>query len=219
MTAAEMVRNFGILPADQPLPTGKVRSTMKTGTVVGQYIFTGLLCGFIGLGGLIPLCIGIFGDLKMENRIICIAFGVFGLCAVAFIASFLRHDNHWVELDGDRLRFKRLYTRATFERPVTDINDILTEVLMIKTVAARIVEKRQGRIRAFSFRFHDMPRGIKVFRPEMTNVPELVSAVIATMSKYGQVVPEVIDMEGTPMVRRIYWATPPNAAPHDKSPA
>lgn len=216
MNPSDLIRNFGILPADQPIPTGKVRSEMKTGTIIGQYAFSVIFLGSFGLAGLVLLAVGIFANITFESRGICIGLGVFFSCATAFIASLaLAHDYQWVELDGETLRAKHLYSRRVSERPVKEINDILTEVIMIKTLAVRIVEKRSGRIRAFAFRFHDLPKGIKIFRPEMTNVAELVSAVIGAMSRHGPVEPEIINMEGSPMVRRVHWATPPAQRPLD----
>jgi hypothetical protein len=44
-----------------------------------------------------------------------------------------------------------------------------------------------------------------VFRadPAMTHVRELLEGVIAQMYQYGEVVPEIVDFDGQPLVRRL----------------
>ena len=212
MDPQELVKNFGILPAGQPIPTGIVRGSMRTSTIVGQYVFSILFLGFFALAGFVLLGVAFLASLTMETRLMLGALGVFFLCATAFIYALgPANDYQWVEIDGDTLRAKHLYTQKVTHRRIADINDILSEVLMIKTVAAQHRREAPGRIRAFAFRFHDLPKGIKIFRPEMDNVAELVSAVIGKMSEYGQVQPEIINMEGSPMVRRVFWAKPPES--------
>ena len=37
----------------------------------------------------------------------------------------------------------------------------------------------------------------------MTNVRELLEGVVATMFQYGDVVPEIIELDGAPLIRRL----------------
>lgn len=74
-----------------------------------------------------------------------------------------------------------------------------------RTLTVKIVEGMLGRIKVFEFRFLNMKQGIRIFRadPKMTNVRELLEAVIARMYENGEVVPQIEDFEGTPLVRRL----------------
>jgi hypothetical protein len=50
-----------------------------------------------------------------------------------------------------------------------------------------------------------MKQGVRVFRadPAMTNVRQLLEGVVAGLYQYGEVVPEIADFDGTPLVRRL----------------
>jgi hypothetical protein len=52
-----------------------------------------------------------------------------------------------------------------------------------------------------------MRRGIRVFRPEMTNVWELIAAMYFAMQQEGEIAPEVEMFEGRPWVARVTWAS------------
>ena len=205
MKPDEVVRTFGIVPGAFPAPAGKVRSAMRTKTIVGQWIASGIFIGIPALAALILLAVAAFAPIQMMSRGICAGIGVFLGAIAALLFSIANRDNQWVELDGDILRAKALYTGRIIEKPVRELNDVLTEVIMVRTLTVKIVEGLNGRIRGFAFRFHDIPKGLKIVRPEMTNVAELVAAVIAKMGEYGELSPEIINFEGKPMVRRVTW--------------
>jgi hypothetical protein len=50
-----------------------------------------------------------------------------------------------------------------------------------------------------------MKQGVRVFRadPAMTNVRELLEGVVSKMYEFGEVVPEITDLDGTPLIRRL----------------
>jgi hypothetical protein len=93
------------------------------------------------------------------------------------------------------------------ERPVDDIEDLLTHVLQIRTLTTVIVEAWLGRVRGVEIRFYDQRTPLRVSRvdPAMKNAEELIQAVIYQMAKLGELDAEVIDFQGKPLIRRIYW--------------
>src|SRR5882757_8419583 len=114
----DFFRDFGILPYGQSAPPEKIRSYLPWGQVVGQYIGTGLMSAF-GLG-----IAALFG-LTLPFPVNLIA-AVAPLLLFGFLVYLVtRNDYVWVELDGDLLRAKHLYTRRIVERPIEDIEDLL----------------------------------------------------------------------------------------------
>jgi hypothetical protein len=91
------------------------------------------------------------------------------------------------------------------ERAINEIEAIVTLTLGIRTLTVRIVEGMLGRIKGFEFRFPDMKQGVRVFRadPAMTNVRQLLEGVVAKMFQYGEVVPEIMDLDGKPLISRL----------------
>jgi hypothetical protein len=65
-----------------------------------------------------------------------------------------------------------------------------------------------GRIKGFALRFPNVKQGLRIFRadPAMTNVRELLEGVVAKMYECGEVGPEIIDLEGTPLIHRLTLA-------------
>ena len=196
----DFFRDFGILPYGKTQPPKKVRTFFSTGTVIGQYIGTALMLGF-GLGMavlmalLLPFPFNLFAPL-----VPLLLFGV----AVYFVT---RNDYAWIELDGDVIRAKHLYTRRVIERPIEDIEDLLTLVLTVRTLTVKIVEAWLGRIRGVEIRFRDKRTPLRISRsdPAMKNAKELVEALIYRMWQTAPVDAEVINLRGKPLVRRIFW--------------
>jgi hypothetical protein len=200
----DFFRDFGILPYGKTSPPENVRAFFSTGTVVGQYIATGLMSGF-GLGITILFIFTLPFPLNLLASLVIFA-------AAAYVVYFAtRNDYVWIELDGDVLRAKHLYTRRIVERPIEEIEDLLTLVIQVRTLAVRITEAWLGRIRGVEIRFQDKRTPLRISRsdPAMKNAKELVEALIYRMWQMAPVDAEIINLDGKPLVRRIFWEEGP----------
>jgi hypothetical protein len=199
MQRDELLRTYGILPEKKAPLAGPIRSSLTRGNIIGQWIA-------LVLFGICPLLLGML--LLIVVPVLPVRLGLGGFfCALGLILGALiaRDVNEWVELDGDTLRWKHLFSRQTKERKIYEIEAIVTLTLAMRTTAVRIAEGIFGRIKGFEFRFPDMKQGVRVFRadPAMTNVRQLLEGVVAGLYQYGEVVPEIADFDGTPLVRRL----------------
>lgn len=179
--------------------------------MLGQYLMSFIMscgCGgmFLAAGALMFNAARREG--KLNDPMLFSGEMVFLVCAAFFIGLTVfvaARSNRWVELDGDVIRAKNLYTGRIVEKSVWDTTEIMTEVFLVATTAIRVTEMFQGRVRGFAIRFPDLPKGIRVYRPEMQNVAELIQAITARLQERGEVVPEIINFEGSPMVRRLVF--------------
>jgi hypothetical protein len=195
----QTLRMYGITPPSGPPPEGPIRSSLTKGNIIGQWI------AFL-MFGVGPILLGVL--LLIVVPVLAVRLGVGGFFVfLGLVLGFLiGHDvNEWVELDGDAFRWKHLFSRRVSERHVSEIDTIETLTLAIRTLAVRLAEGIFGRIKGFEFRFADRKQGVRILRadPAMTNVRELVEAVVNKMYQYGEVVPEIINFEGTPLIRRL----------------
>lgn len=211
MPDSPSLRDFGVLPGGAPLPSSRVRSEMSGGQAFGQYLMSALMalgCGgaFCSLG-IMFLVLGVrsWGTRDAMFLLGAPLFLVMGAAFWVITAVVAARSNRWVELDGEVIRAKNLYTGRITERPVWTLTEITTEVFAVATVAIHLTEALQGRVRGFALKFPDLPRGIRVYRPEMRNVQELIEAIVARLETRGQVVPEIIQFEGRPMIRRLLF--------------
>lgn len=199
MQKDELLRTYGILPERTAPPPGPIRSSLTKGNIIGQWI------AFL-MFGVCPILLGLFLLIVVPVLSVRLGLGVF-FCGLGLLLGFIigRDVNEWVELDGDTLRWKHLFTRQVQERKICEIEAVVTLTLAIRTVAVRIAEGIFGRIKGFEFRFPGMKQGVRVFRadPTMTQVRELLEGVIAQMYQYGEVVPEIVELDGQPLVRRL----------------
>jgi hypothetical protein len=97
---------FGILPDDLQPPAGKVRAILSSGRATGQYIATLVILTFGALlvwftQWLLPSPLDWFG---------CVATL---LATFAFVYLGTHRDYRWIELDGETIRAKHLYTGAS----------------------------------------------------------------------------------------------------------
>jgi hypothetical protein len=199
----DFFRDFGILPYGKSSPPEKVRSYLPWGHVVCQYIATGLMAGF---GLAIAALFGLTLPFPLSLLAAVAPLALFG----ALVYLVTRNDYAWVELDGDILRAKHLYTRRVVERPIEDIADLLTLVIQMQTLTVALVNAWLGRIRGVEIRFRDKRTPLRISRtdPGMKNAKELVEALIYRMWQKGPVDAEIINVGGKPLVRRIFWDHP-----------
>jgi hypothetical protein len=194
-------RDFGIVPTDLAPPAGPIRSYLPWWHIIGQYLGTAFMMS-LGVGMALIFVLGLPAPLNW-------------LCAPvlpAVLGTFMYraacHDYAWVELDGHRLRARHLYSQRLSERQVEDIDDLLTLTFPVVNVTVAIVETLLGRVRGIEIRFRDGRNPLRVLRadPAMKNAKALIEAVIYRMSQTGKIDAEVIELDGKPMIRRIFWA-------------
>src|SRR5688572_33065420 len=114
-------RDFGILPEGLEPPPARIRSYLSTGRVVGQYIGTGIVLA-IGLGLLTLLALA----MERPMNLLGCAATVAGVGAFLYLAT--HNDYRWVELEGNTLRARHLYTGRVLERSVEEIDSLGTMV-------------------------------------------------------------------------------------------
>jgi hypothetical protein len=182
------------------VPAEKVRASFSRGTIIGQYIATALMSGF-GLGVAVLFAFTIPFPFNIAAALGAVA--LFGY--VVYLAT--RNDYAWIELENDLLRAKHLYTSRVVERPIEEIDDLLTLVIQVRTLEVRVLEAWLGRIRGVEIRFQDKRTPLRVSRsdPAMKNAKELVEALIYRMGEKAPIDAEIIDLRGKPLVRRIFW--------------
>ncbi len=202
----DFFRDYGISPGQVRRPPDRVRRGFSWGQILGQYLATALMSG---LGLLIAVLFAATAPFPMNVVGFLVPVGLFGI--LVFMAT--RNDYTWVELDGEILRAKHLYTRRLIERHVREIDDLLTLVFRVRTLATDLAEVWMGRIRGMQIRFRDGRTPLLISRvdPAMKGAKELLEAVVYRMSELAPVDAE-IDREGPePIIRRIHWKRLPPA--------
>lgn len=196
----DFFRDFGIHPGAVSPPSHTVRATFSTGQKVGQFMGSGLLSA-VGVGlALLPA----FG-LPFPGGAIA-GLGILA-CFGFLVYRVTRNDYAWVELKGETLRAEHLYTGRVVERPVEEIEELVTLVSPFVNAAVFVTEAWLGRIKGVQIKFRDQSTPIQVCRsdPAMRNAKELIQALVYRMAEKGEITAEVVDLEGAPLVRRVYW--------------
>lgn len=200
----EVFHEFGIIPDRVEPPPPLVRAYFSTGHIIGQYIATGLLMLFgLGLAALFTFTLPFPINLLAAPA----ALGLFATGAW-FVG---RNDYAWVELDGNTLRARHLYTGQTHERSIAEIDHLQTLVFQVQNLATTLVNAWLGRVRGIMIHFRDRRRPLLVSRvdPKMTNAQQLMEAIVYRMSQHAEIDAEIVTLRGSPLVKRIYWKTPP----------
>lgn len=201
-------REFGLLPEDAVAPAGPIRATFSTGQLIGQFAGTFIMSG-LGLGIFAVMLLAFPFPANIGPALL--PLGLFGF--IVYRAT--RNDYQWVELDGDTIRAKHLYTRQLIERPVQEIDHLLTLVFLVRSGTTLLSEAWLGRVRGFAIRFRDGKSPFQVSRadPAMQNAQTLMEGLIYRMSEAAPIEAEIIQFGGAPLVRRIYWKEAPNNQP------
>jgi hypothetical protein len=193
-------RDFGILPDDVQPPTGTVRAFFSTGRVIGQYVGTAIVSA-LGLG--LMVLFALFLPLPMSLLGCAAALAGFG----TFVYLATHNDYRWVELDGNTLRARHLYTGRIIERSIDEIDSLGTMVYQVRSASTAVIERLMGRIKGIEIRFHDRRTPLRILRadPAMTNAEELIEAVLYRMQQLRKLEAEVVNWGGQPLVRRVFW--------------
>jgi hypothetical protein len=199
----DFFRDFGILPQDISAPPKTVRARLPWGHVIAQYLATSLM-STLGIAIGIRLLFSADPPFPWNILASAVAFAGFGY----FVCRATRNDYCWVELDGSKLRARHLYTQRVVERSIEEIDDLLTLVLKVRSLATYVVEAwLLGRVRGIMIRFRDQRTPFQVSRadPAMKNAKELIEAVVYRMSEIGEIDFDIVGFAGKPLIRRIYW--------------
>lgn len=199
-------RDFGILPENLQPPAGLVRGYISPARITGQYIATVLV---------ILVAVAIMALLLWLAKPPLSYFGcvVTALCFALFVYWATKDDYYQIELDGDELRAKHLYTGRVITRRVQEIERLTSVIQHGGTVETAVTQQLLGRIKGMEIWFRNWRSPLRILRadPAMTNAQELLQAILYRMSQIDELEPEIIQYEGKPLVRTIYWkAEPPN---------
>ena len=127
-------RDFGILPDDLPEPAGKVSCFFSKGRIAGQYIATGLISALgLALTALIAL--------TMQPPLALLACVAMLMGFATFVYLGTHNDYGWVELDGNTIRAKHLYTGRMITRSVGEIESLVTILFQGRQLETAIIHK------------------------------------------------------------------------------
>lgn len=201
MGQAELFRDFGILPEGASAPAGTIRAFISGGKILGQYIGTGLVA-LLGLAwvGLVAWTVPTLA-LKLVG---CLAV-IVGIATLIYLAT--HNDYRWVELDGQTLRARHLYTGRTVERSINDIESLHAIVYNLRTLQRLVTESLLGRVKGMEVRFSDGRTPLRILRsdPAMANALPLLAAIVYRMSEIRPLEMEVVPFAGAPLLRTISW--------------
>jgi hypothetical protein len=194
-------REFGILPHKVRPPEAEiVRCYLRWYHVL--VLYTGV-CMLLGLG--IGSALIVLWNLPSPWDVFLAPIPLAGFGYFIYLRT--RQHQLWVELDGETLRARHLFTGRKIERTVDEIEDLVTVAFVELSATAALMRAWHGRILGIKIRFHDNRSPIFVSRanPAMKNARQLVEAVVYRMSTLGKVHAEIVDLQGEPLVRRICW--------------
>jgi hypothetical protein len=197
---ASSFRDFGILPVGLKPPAERVRCFLSTGRVVGQWIGTGLVAS---VGVLLAVVFMIFFPPPLS--LLGAAAAVVAFAAFVHLAT--RNDYRWIELDGNTLRARRLYTGRIIERPIDEIDCLGTMVYQVGGDTTEVLEALLGRVKGVEVRFRNQRTPLRILRadPAMTNAAELIEALLYRMRQQRDLDTEIVNWIGKPLVRRVWW--------------
>ena len=177
-----------------------MRCFLSTGGVVGQWIGTVLVAS---VGVVLAVVFLIFFPPPLS--LLGAAAAVVAFAAFVHLAT--HNDYRWIELDGNTLRARRLYTGRIIERPIDEIDCLGTMVYQVGGDTTAVIEGLLGRVKGVEVRFRDQRTPLRVLRadPAMTNAAELIEALLYRMRQQRELDTEIVNWVGKPLVRRVWW--------------
>jgi hypothetical protein len=145
-TSPSTFRDFGIIPDQLQPPPEVVRCYLTPGRIAGQYFATLLIAGVgAGLAALcfyyLPGSLGLLGGTAM----------VCGFGMLIYLGT--RNDYRWIELSGEQLRARHLYTGGLVERPLAEVESLLTLVLSGASMEGQVIQALLGRVKGVRIQF------------------------------------------------------------------
>lgn len=106
-----------------------------------------------------------------------------GVCAVGsiFIAYHMLQNYHWVELQGERIRGQKFWTRQLVDRRIEDIDAIIPMGAVVKNANTVLADAMFGEVRGYEIRFNNGEK-IALARFDMSNVEVLIQALLSRMN-------------------------------------
>jgi len=190
---------FGIHP-DGLLPSnGPVRGFISSKRIVFEYLMT---IGMVALG----LWLSFFLWRALPPGLNWLGSAATLLGFAAFVVLGTRQVYHWIELNGQTLRAKRLFLWPMVHRSIDEIESVETLVLTMRDrPEVMVIEAMFGRVLGVDLRFHGRRAPLRIRRvdPWMAHAEELIEAVLYEMSQTGELETEMLDLEGVPLVGRV----------------
>lgn len=190
---------LGILPNNLPPPPDVIRTFAGTGRVVAVYVIIyGLLVLALGLTALIA------STTPMPLNVLGVAACLSSIVAITYLVG--RNDYRWIELDGNTLRARRLYTWSTIERSVEEIAGVLTIYHAGQRAETLVLNKVFGRVKGAEIRFRDGRTPLRIYRtdPAMINAQEFIEGVLYRLQQITPLEVDMANVDGRPLVRSVY---------------
>ncbi len=196
-------RNFGVLPTGAAPSDETVRSFISPGRIVFEYMVT-LIFAALGLG------LMQFLMLKLPQPLNWLG----GAAALIGFATYVYLGTHkvyrWIELEGNILRVKYLFTGRTLERSIDEIKRVDTLIGQMRQMETVVIDGLLGRVRGVSILFRDDYAPLHVVRimrtdPAMIQAEELIQALYARMSQIREIHTELVNVDGVPLVGYVHW--------------
>jgi hypothetical protein len=102
--------------------------------------------------------------------------------ASIFFSYHMLQNYQWVELDGEMIRGRRFWTRRYVERRIGEIREVVPLVNPAKTATVLIMDRLLGPNRGYEIRFEPGTPRIALVRGDMTNVQQLIDALLVRLS-------------------------------------
>jgi hypothetical protein len=181
-------------------PPAKIRCFLSTRHIVCRYIVTVLVLA-LGLGLTIVFALTMESPLSLLGCAAALA----GVGVFVFLAAY--KDYCWVELEGNSIRAKHIYTRRTIERTINEIESLNTIYYGVRRIETIVIEKLLGRVKGIEIRFRDRRTPMRILRadPAMTNAQELIEALLYRMKQVRELDSDIINLAGQPLIRKIHW--------------
>src|SRR5262245_32092347 len=119
------LRELGIVSDDQPPPPATVQCFFSTRRLAGQFVST-IVVSSLGVG--LTVLFALLTPLPMSLLGCAAALAAFAI--IVFLAT--HNDYRWIELDGNTIRAKHLYTGRTIVRSVEEIESLAAMVNVVK---------------------------------------------------------------------------------------
>jgi hypothetical protein len=206
-------RDFGVIPAGLPEPAEVVRCFFSRGRVMGQYLATAVVA-VVGLGLSILAALFLTSPLNLLG---CAAFvAAFGV----FVCMVTRNDYGLIELQGETLRAKHLYSGRTIERSISDVDSIESILIRSTHLETAVIAAMFGRIKGVDVQFRGgFSLRIQRSDPAMTNAEEMIQGILYRMKQQEELEFDILELEGQPALKRVYRkrAAPVSAKKRDRN--
>lgn len=200
MAIPSVFRDTGVWPFElQPPQEQRIRAYLNGGRMLLQYVILVIILLVVGM-----FFVGSFYTLWPLSIFAALATLI---SLTIWLLVVCRNDYHWIELEHDTLRAKRLFWGGEVVRPLNEVIALDTLYHEVSTTETLIAEKLLGRVRGIEIRFLDNRTPLRVMRadPAMTNAEALIQAIAYRMSLLHPLQCEALLLEGKPFVKQIGW--------------